>query len=245
MPLLLRRRAPRHAAAILAVTLTTFAATAAHASSVQLSHNTWEQFVFPALTRTQTIGDLLGDDLPGEDYGRTWILYEYDPRAGGYRNPGLSGTVESGNAFWIIQTTGETVTLDIPEDVAEYLGDTSDACRSEYGCLEKPLPTDGDGTTWHMLGSPYPEPLDMAYVTLKTDRGAGGCSTARGCSIEDTGLAGITSSHGYFYSSASGEYEQAKPDTVLRPWQGFWFATRDGGSHDGLRMYLPDPKLCL
>jgi len=80
-----------------------------------LASNTWEQLSIPGDSTGLSIESLFGDDLPASQYNNSWVIALWDAVSQRYINPGLSGSIPTGHGFWMLQTTGAPVTLDVTD----------------------------------------------------------------------------------------------------------------------------------
>lgn len=210
-----------------------------------LTSGQWEQKVFPVLNDSRTIRDFLADDLPAEEYGVSWVVYTFDAEANAYGDPGIDGIVPSGQAFWIIQISGRTVTLDVPADAEQGLGSLSSACPSPGGCQAVDLQTRNDRNSYHMVGAPFPTDTAAADLTIVASRWAGNCSLdSRGCDLSDSLAAGFVARTPVYYSPAKGAYIRVENAEALSPWQGFWLSTGRLSGSPGTQLLLPDSRAC-
>lgn len=230
--------------ATLVVLFSMFGAQRAEAAdySTTLGTGQWEQLVFPLLADSYSIETLLGDDLPVSGYGSTWNVFTFNPASGAYVNPGVSGVIESGHAFWIIQMTGSDVEIDIDSNLDEYLGSISSACRSDYGCWPVPLVTRVGEITWQMAGSPFPgaaQVSNFAVVSLVS-----GTQCTNGCNLDQAEQSGYVNHELFYYASATEQYQTASASSTLNSWQGFWLATLPGQAGTNQQLLLPSPLIC-
>ena len=107
-----------------------FATVVAHADhSITLRNSQWHLISFPVQTSEQTFADLLGDELDVSRYVDRWVLYEYSALDGQYTRVDLASVPQTGRAYWITQSTGMDVTIDVPEGIAD-----ADASRPSQAC---------------------------------------------------------------------------------------------------------------
>ena len=132
-----------------------------------------------------TVADLFADDIDGAfGFSGDWAVYTLDTSATVpiYRNPGLDGSLAMGSGFWMIQRTGISVTLDLPEGSRGIASnfEAGSACAGVQGCVNtalsgapQPAPVDGQETPrWTLLGNPFN--TGVAHDDLRVVTEAGG-----------------------------------------------------------------------
>jgi len=192
-----------------------------------------------------TVADLFSDDvLIGNEvavYGTDWRIYTYDPLSaagGSYVDPGLDGSIQSGQGFWFVQITGDSVTLDLPSGSQLPVADSpvSPACRGGAGCYDLPLTGTADETgAWHMFGNPSPLPISPTALGVST---SGACaSSAGGCDLSSASQANIISETVFSYTN--GSYVRLQEQPIIDVWIGFWIAELVGAAGNTPIFHLP------
>ncbi len=186
-----------------------------------LTNNQWRQIALPATPiGGATPRSLWGDDLNPADYRQTWALFGYDPATKTYSLIGLDSALTRGKAYWMIQTTGATVTLDYDATVPDPAGTT-----------EVPLSA-ARQANWNMIGHPGLDRMPFRQIGVKTISGS--CANAGGCSISAATESDIV--HDSVWSYGPSGYVKFGITDTLSAWQGFWVATLPGA--DGRQPHL-------
>lgn len=200
------------------------------ANDFQLNPNTWELLVIPGDPAGKSIETLLADDMGELVYGEDWIIFTFDSATQSYSSPdSLSGELEAGQAFWIVQIGTTAVELDVPVGLPEASVTIDTTCASEQGCYAITLPSgssganDEPGSSYHLIGSPFSFEMDVSEIRLVTQ--ASGPACTQGCNLNQAGTAEYTDSFFSVYDSEAGKYQQYSMGDTLEPWQAFWFST--------------------
>jgi len=210
---------------LLLLTLTALVskAYAADTPSFRLQNNSWEQLVVPGNSSTLTIRDMFADDLPAAGYGSDWALFIYDAPSGAYVDPGIDGNLNQGVGFWIIQTTGSVVALDLPDSLGLATTIDSAACDVD-SCSEVPVYAQANQSVYNMVGSALVTLASIEQTKLRTAGEALLCGS--GCSLNDaTGYQYIGNAL-WHYDSSAGEYVDLVEVGQIGPWQGVWLQTK-------------------
>ena len=218
----------------------------AAASTFTLAHDRWETLVIPANPDGQTVGDLLGDDLPDNAvYGTDWAVYTYNPQTLAYNHSSLDEQLFQGQAFWIMQQTGEPVILDMPDDLPATDYSESAACTSEEGCFEIALPADpalpagSVGQRYALIGAPFDFTSNIADVRLQTDVDGAACEA--GCDLAQSAAQNYTPDHVWIYDddTTNPHYINAGIGYTISPWQGYWIAALAALEGNSPQLLLP------
>ncbi|MFK8080636.1 MAG: hypothetical protein AB8B97_10150 [Granulosicoccus sp.] len=212
-------------------------------SKLSLPEFTWQTISLPATPpeSANTVADIFGDDIPG-DYGSTWRVWAWDASAGtagDYFDPGSDGVLETGRAYWIIQGTGSTVSLDMPIGSNRTQVAEGDACMAPLpgGCREHALTASASGQ-WNMLGNPfYTRPSVDSFRVTTT---AGICADTDGCSMTeaaDESVANVEQS--VFWKHDESGYTAIGPGQQMEPWVGYWNAVLPGGNGASPALHIP------
>ena len=184
----------------------------------ELPSGEWRQISLPADPgdNNNTVSAILADDIITDGaneavYGTDWVVYAYDSVDEKYIIKRLTDPLDQGVSYWIIQFTGSTVQLDMP--------DGSVAGPDPFVVLLTP-PADGVSAKWNMLGHPLNVPMNFSDYKIKTASGA--CS-GQGCNPTQGEQNNIF--HNKIWRYTGTEYEEISGDTPLNSWDGFWCAT--------------------
>lgn len=210
------------------------------AASRTLPDRTWQLLVLPGDGAVKSIAELFGSALPIDDYNRTWTIYVPDDGGDGYRQPAPNERLATGAAFWIIQQTGNDVTVDVslpPPD-----GLLSPACTSSAGCVTLPLAAQPNAVSWSAVGVPLDASTLVAGLRLVATSGP--CSD--GCDLQEAADAGLSGGALWTLDASSNTYRQLGLDDTLAPWEGFWISLQTGATLIGnvqLVVPLGEPDL--
>jgi hypothetical protein len=218
-------------------------------ASVTLQDNQWAMLSLPCEPPPGTkIGDLFGDDMiingqPGV-YGQHWVVFVYDPERApfpGYLNPGVEGTLTPGQGFWIVQITGDDMSLDIPSGSQRVSTDTTGgaACLSPTGCVNQSLSgAPNDQVIWNLLGNPFP--TGVSANRLRVSALAGPCNTEQsGCTLTAATQANLV--HDKIWHYNTGKYDGLKGDMTIGSWFGFWMAELPAAAGNTPVLHIPAP----
>ena len=195
-----------------------------------LPHNSWRQIALPCDPGNRnTVEDIFGDDGLGT-YGTDWIVFGYDVSTG-YFDPGLTGELQQGIGYWIIQLSGNTKNLDMPAGSTPVSAQTG--CAGD-ACFTIPVGTNYRQVTWNMIGHPFPGNLGMSLLRVKTDVAV--CSS--GCDLDLAEANGLF--HNTIWTYSDGDYKTySLPAGELTPWTGYWSAALENASGTGLSLLAP------
>jgi len=209
---------------------------AAEIPSFNLQTNRWEQLTIPANTSNLTLREMFADDLAPADYGSRWIVWRFDAPNGVYVNPGLDGSISQGHGFWIIQVTGETVTLDLPES-ADYASTIQIAGCSARTCAEGALAARPEQANYSMLGSALTRTVPVDQLRLKTTNAENSCGD--GCTINEAIDEEYLSAAFWHWDSSANQYVNLQELGEIGPWQSFWALTLADLSDAAARLLFP------
>ncbi len=180
-----------------------------------------------------SVAAVFGDDISGA-YGDDWALFSYDG-SGFAQLDESSDKLHQGVGYWIIQTSGSTVTLDMPANSTDTPVTQSAACiASSNGCFDMPLSTSGT-SPWHMVGYPFDSAASLGNVRVMTN--AGSCTT--GCDLDAALSQDLV--HNQIWSYADGEYNKLGTSSNLSPWAGYWLKTLSQAEGSEPRLLTPKP----
>jgi len=206
------------------------------AASFTLQNNRWEQLVLPSAPADSSISGLFGDDLLASGFGSSWTVFTFNPGTQRYNDPAITDTLDQGEAFWIIQRTGNPVVIDVP-DVPEATAAQSAACPSTGGCAELALPVSTSATSWTLIGAPFAQSTNIGNARIVS--GGAGSSCTSGCNLNDAATAQYTSSQVWSYDSSINGYRELNSANSLNAWQGFWFPTLAQPASNSLTLLMP------
>lgn len=205
------------------------------APKYDLGNNQWHQISVPAnLGNNNTVEKVFADDISGI-YGTDWILYSYDTANNRYHQRLLTDILEQGTGYWIVQLTGNTIQLDLPENIIPSKILEPEECPFIYQCFEIALPTRVDKNQWMMLGHPFSVPIDWNRSRVVTDSGV--CSDAGGCSLSEAESLAIFHNQLWHYNGNS--YDVIDGNQPLIPWHGYWGTTLNKAHGLHPRLFIP------
>jgi hypothetical protein len=196
-----------------------------------LPNKEWRQISLPATppSNNNTVLNLFADEL-GNNYGNEWILYSYDPQSNSYVNPGPNGILKQGVGYWIIQVTGETISLNLPNTSTATPVVLSTECASNNGCYEIKLATTSDDIQWNMLGYPFQNGSNLTRVRVVTNGGV----CANGCSLDEAKNANIFHNRLWGYDG-----NQLNKLSDFTSWGGFWAVTLQEANNLAPKLLIP------
>jgi len=191
--------------------------------SFDLPSNQWSQIGLPCNPGPgYKSAPKLFKNMPGI-YGQDWAMFRYDSRENKYTKLGVDDALSQGEGYWIIQKSGETVTLTMPQGSVPTLTIYPEACTSPKGCVEIPLVTKSGENKWNMIGYPY----DAAGVLgdARVTASSGSCSIPAGCNLDTAKDQGIVDNQLWSYVDADTGYLQISASDTLSPWKSYWSLT--------------------
>lgn len=223
---------------IWASTILLFLVTTTALADVSLQNNRWELLSVPADGSSTTIASIFSDDLPDAEYNISWAVFRFDMAQQSYIQAALSDSLAQGEGFWIIQMTGNDVTVDIPANLPEGVALDSLPCASPDGCYSKKLATSTTADfLWSLVGSPYLSSINTFDLRLTSSED----QCALGYDIEESVLEGYLKESPWAYDSGSGQYVPLDQLVSIEPWRGFWVPTVKQQTSIGLYMLIPNP----
>ncbi|MCK5830894.1 MAG: hypothetical protein KAH20_11395 [Methylococcales bacterium] len=192
--------------------------------------NTWMQIgVNTAPGTGSTVTDILADDITGV-YNTDWAVYRYQTSINDYQLVNLTDTMLPGVGYWLIQKTGNPVTIDMPNSSSGVYVTYTPACSSLEGCFEIPLQVNPTATQWQMVSYPFRTSRDINLIKIVTT--SGNCST--GCTLSEAADEGLVSDRVWHYDT--GSYPTA---STLDPWDGAWIAILPAADGLSPKMLIP------
>jgi len=178
---------------------------------------------------------VFGDDISGT-YGTDWILYRYD--ANGYVPlDETSDTLSQGVGYWIIQKSGDEVTLEMPDNSSPTpIANISGCLDTAEGCFEIPLITQANVAQWNMIGYPFASSESLGNTRVLTDD-TGACVS--GCDLNTAQSQGIA--HNQLWTYDGTRFQVVNTSGNLEPWGGYWLATLQNADGLNPRLLLPKP----
>jgi beta-glucanase (GH16 family) len=162
-----------------------------------------------------SLHDLFGDDISGE-YGKKWVVYEYNPAKKAYDKKGINSVLKPGKGYWITQITGSRVQLDMPE------GSTS------VTSARLSSPPQGAKAAWNLIGFSLGTP--KAFRDLRVKSSTGICVDTP-CDLAKASKNNILSDKLWRYTKGENQhYEVVSRDGLLEPWEGFFVAALKNAS---------------
>ena len=200
-----------------------------------LPDNSWQTISLPAIPPegANTVADIFGDDIAAETYDEQWKVWMWDETAGasgGYVDPGINGVLEPGRAFWIIQATGATVTLDMPVGSKRTPMVSSEACSVPMlqGCWAQPLTARG-AFQWNLLANPFYTRPSIDALRVQTT--AGTCSDSDGCSMTEAADREVADTQvNDFWAYRNSAYTRYSDGDQMQPWDGVWNVVLPGAN---------------
>jgi Raf kinase inhibitor-like YbhB/YbcL family protein len=185
------------------------------AAGYSLPNNQWRIISLPANPgASNTVEAIFGNEpLKPQQYKTHWIIYTYHPESKGYDAPlELNSTLKQGIGYWIIQDTGKTATLNMPEGSTIVTDSFSTPLASSAG----------DNNGWNLIGNPFSNTEAIGTFRIKTE--AGPCG-GQGCNLDEAQNDNLVHNLIWTYN---GRYITKGIADTLPPWEGFWMATRNG-----------------
>ena len=209
-----------------------------HATTLALQSNNWYLMTVPANPSDSTVGELFADDLPASTYGEDWVIFRFDSGLQQYAIPQLTESLQPGDGFWMIQTTGAEVVLDLPPAIEPAETEASTQCATS-ACSAAGLPVSTSNHAWAIRGTPHAaQPVNVA--NLRISSASVGC--AGGCDLARAASSGYLSGSQWVFDSATGQYRALDDIGQLVPWQAFWVKTEVQPSPDQLSLLTPGPS---
>ena len=209
----------------------------------QLPNNSWRMISLPATppASANTVANILGDDINGT-YLSDWRVWMYDESigaSGDYVDPGINGVMVPGEAYWVIQATGGTVTLDMPVGSERTPVTTSARCAATAprGCQARTLIAKSTDQ-WNMVGNPFYTRPSISNLRVSTSSGE--CADTNGCSItEAADQTAANVQHNQFWTYNGSGYDVFGPGDSMEPWQGYWNPVLPGANAINPVLYIP------
>lgn len=201
-----------------------------------VANNTWLQIgLNTAPPAGSTVANIIGDDISAP-YDTDWVLYSYETSTNTYKKLALTDSMLPGVGYWFIQTTGNSVTINMPDASAAVNVAHHPACTSiAGGCFEILLQTNPIDAQWQMIGYPFREPRNIDKLRIVTN--AGDCRI--GCTLSQAQAEGLVGDTLWHFDGNS--YQQLTDDgsKYFKPWDGAWLATLPAAREMTLKLLIP------
>jgi Raf kinase inhibitor-like YbhB/YbcL family protein len=180
-----------------------------------LPHKEWRLISLPAdpPAAKNTVEKVFGDDISGV-YGTDWALYEYNSSINQYHELNKTDPVKQGIGYWIIQLSGNDVTLDLP--AGSHASAPSIALTSSKN----------QNPQWNLVGSPFSDARSLDSFSVKVAN-SDMCGDS-GCSLDEAKNKQLVHNKVWTYNGQG--YEGKGTGDTINPWDGFWIATLPGAS---------------
>ena len=195
-----------------------------------LEHNTWAQLVLPINGKEHTVGELFFDDIPRS----LWSIFTFNATTQSYVEARPGSKIKQGEAFWIIQHTGQSVQLSLPSFTPPVDMTRADACVG-FACAEVGLANSEGRRTWNMVGSPFSNDTPISSIRVEAP---GNQQCTQGCSISAAATNGVIQDAIWHYDSNQG-YVNIINAADLSAWQGVWMLAM-GETNSDISLHIPD-----
>lgn len=201
-------------------------------SNFNLPDGQWHQISLPCDPgNNNTVADIFGDDGLGV-FGTDWGLWA--DSNGSYDMVELTTELKTGTGYWIIQMSGSTQTLDMPDNSTVTPVTESSGCPAA-GCVETALATLSDDTQWNLVGYPFATAQPLANVRVQTHSGV--CSG--GCDLDTTMTQNLVSNEVWAYDGT--DFVKVSSSDHMEPWTAYWIKVlKDADGLDPV-MLMPLP----
>lgn len=209
----------------------------ATAASRDVESGEWQLLSLPG-DSTAPVGSLFGDSLPADEINNTWAVFTFDTTSFSYRALSATDQIEPSDAFWFVQLTGQSVTIDLALEVDSPALEISEICTSASGCIEHELTATG-AVGWTMVGAPFMQSVPVDQIRLVTSDGP----CAQGCNMIEAASVGLTNGIFYAYDAARQAYAEIGVGDSLQSEVGYWFANTLPAGYEGARLLIPSPVI--
>ena len=187
-----------------------FFASISSAVEYVLPNNQWRMISLPGNPGSaNTVEAIFGDEIVNAKYGTdgVWILFSYNATIDSYQVVEYEAALEQGRGYWIIQTTGHDVTLNMLE---------GNNVVNNFTINLTP-PQNEQIRSWNLVGNPFSKAKSLGDFSVKTDQNI--CSN-HACSLNKADELDLV--HEVFWRFTGTEYEKIEDETELNAWDGFW-----------------------
>lgn len=206
------------------------------AASQDIESGAWQLLSMPG-NATGSVSSLFGDALSADTINSTWAVFTYNSNAGGYQRLESEDRINTSDAFWFAQYTGDSITVDLELAVDSPSLQSSDACVSASGCVEHDLNASGS-VSWTLVGAPFTQSIPVSRLRLVTTNGI----CAQGCSIAAAREAGLTNGIFLGYDAATRRYVSLGEGDSLQPGSGYWFYNLLSADAGRATLLIPAPQ---
>jgi lysophospholipase L1-like esterase len=186
-----------------------------------LPSNQWHQISLPCKPQNNRVSAVFGDDIRGE-IRKDWAVFDYNSQSSSYRQLNLNDELSQGKAYWIIQKSGKTVTLNIQGQLTS--GNQTILLDTKPGAI-----------SWNMIAYPFNrnQPISRTRVITDTSQCTSGCnlSTAKNHQIVHDAF--------WHYNSSTRKYTVMGAHDTWSSWRGYWAATLENSHGSNPRLVIP------
>jgi subtilisin family serine protease len=194
-------------------------------TNYSLPDNQWMQISLPCNPGSRNKVSDVFNNVPGT-YDNDWVVYRYDAINNLYVNLGVNGILEQGTGYWIIQKSGNSIDLSMPQG----------SMPTGTATFDILLTTKDNGTQWNMIGFPYDTTETLSTATVSAKSGA--CSP--NCDLDTAKSADIVHNQLWHYDGSA--YLQVNTPDNLTPWAGYWAPTLSNASSAApIKLVVPKP----
>lgn len=195
------------------------------APDLQLPNGEWVQFGLPLDVSNKGLAQLFGTTLIIDDYEQSWIVFKYDGIAKQYTVVSLGDTIEPGLGYWVIQTTGLDLSVQLPAYLDQNIQTASTDCPASTLCHTVSKSVDGRAgeVAWLMVSNPFPTPIQLQKAFVGSDNNAGYSTLPFNEQTVDNNLSRL------FVYNGGPTYELLGPADELPAGQGAWIGIILGG----------------
>ncbi len=206
--------------------------------SLIVPDNKWVQIgLNTAPPAGSTVANIIGDDISAL-YGSEWVVYSYQTSTNSYKQLSLTDTMLAGIGYWLIQVTGNPITIDMPNASTDVNVIGHPACTSFEGCFEIPLQTSNSiDTQWQMIGYPFRDSRNIDKVRVVTRDLGSDCFI--GCTLKEANEKGLVSEPMYHFDETSYQQLTTEGSEPFEPWDGAWIATLPAASGQQPKLLIP------
>ena len=211
---------------------------ASNIPSISIPSNKWIQIGLKTAPPVgSTVADIIGDDISAP-YGSDWIIYSYQTSTNTYKQLSLTDTMLPGIGYWLIQVTGNPITIDMPDESIPVNVVQSPACSSFEGCFEIPLQTSNSiDNQWQMIGYPFRDTRSIDKIKVVTRDLGSDCFI--GCTLKEANEKGLVSEPMYHFDGTSYQQLTTEGSEPFKPWDGAWIATLPAASGQHPSLLIP------
>jgi len=177
--------------AAIALTITAFYSPSSLALPTHtLANNEWSLISIPADPGSDgTVASLFGDDLPTTDYGSTgqWVMFGLDMATDEYVALVLGDRLSANTGYWILQRTGSSVVVDVPDTLNAPATSASAGCPEAQQCAQITLGTEAGRRQWNLVG--FSSDTSLNYGSSRYQAQNSSCTA--GCTPEQASAAAV------------------------------------------------------